>query len=476
MMVNEDHFPTRSTTLLKTSAADTRSADHKGGTASAISARLERLPWSRFQRSIFLVVATAWLFDSIDLGAITFLLSPISSEFRLTPAQAGLLGSASFAGMLTGAIVAGSLADRIGRQKVFQYSILIWGLASLALVFAWDFNSVGGFRFLLGVGMGAEFPVAAALIAEFMPASKRGRYAALLEGAWPVGFIAAGAIAYFMVPAWGWRGFFALQAALALWALVIRRSVPESPRWLASRGLTHEANRIMQGIEDAVRKATRQPLPEYDCHDHAEATESRGGIRALFVPEYRRRTIMLWLVWFCILFGYYGLTTWIGKLLTDSGFDVVKSIGFILLMALWGIPGFISAAFLIEIIGRKYCLALYTLLSAGGAFLYGQAAGETQLMIYGSLLQFFFFGMWSSIYAFTPELFPTRARGIGVGTATAAGRLGALLGPIVVPLLLAAGGTSLVFTASAGLFVLAAVIVLLTLPETKHAVLEDISH
>ena len=463
--------------MLEPSTTHTAVAQQTPGSPSSVSARLERLPWSRFQRNIFLVVATAWLFDSIDLGAITFLLSPISTEFHLSAAQAGLLGSASFAGMLTGAIAAGSLADRIGRQKVFQYSIFIWGAASLALVFAWDFNSVASFRFLLGVGMGAEFPVAAALIAEFMPASKRGRYAALLEGAWPVGFIAAGAIAYFMVPTWGWRGFFALQAVLALWALVIRRSVPESPRWLASRGLTLEADRVTTAIETAVTKASGSPLPDYEVAGTAGTTsEQPRGIRALFVPEYRRRTLMLWLVWFCILFGYYGLTTWIGKLLTDSGFDVVKSIGFVLLMALWGIPGFLSAAFLIEVIGRKYCLALYTVLSAAAAFFYGQAAGETQLMIYGSLLQFFFFGMWSSIYAFTPELFPTRARGIGVGTATAAGRLGALLGPIVVPILLAAGGTSLVFSASAALFVLAAVIVLIALPETKHAVLEDISH
>jgi putative MFS transporter len=470
-------FTLRENILLETSTTGSGTAREKAGSPAAVSARLERLPWTRFQRNIFLVIATAWLFDSIDLGAITFLLSPISTEFHLTAAQAGLLGSASFAGMLTGAIAAGSFADRIGRQKVFQYSILIWGAASLALVFAWDFNSVAGFRFLLGVGMGAEFPVAAALIAEFMPAAKRGRYAALLEGAWPVGFITAGAIAYFMVPTWGWRGFFALQASLAIWALIIRRGVPESPRWLASRGRALEADRAMTSIEAAVTKTAGGQLPGYEVAASTEPVrEERGGIRSLFVPEYRRRTIMLWLVWFCILFGYYGLTTWIGKLLTDSGFDVTKSIGFILLMALWGIPGFLSAAFLIEVIGRKYCLALYTVLSAAAAFFYGQAAGETELMIYGSILQFFFFGMWSSIYAYTPELFPTRARGIGVGTATAAGRLGALLGPIVVPLLLATGGTSLVFTASAALFVLAAAIVLIGLPETKNTVLEDISH
>ncbi|MEH1016250.1 MFS transporter [Micromonospora sp. CPCC 206060] len=446
-----------------------------GTSPAAIAARLERLPWSRFQRGLFLVVATAWLFDSIDLAAITFLLGPISKEFGLTTAQAGLLGSASFAGMFVGAVSAGALADRFGRRRVFQYSIVVWGLASLGLVFAGNLPSLLTLRFALGVGMGAEFPVAAALLAEFMPAARRGRYAALLEGAWPLGFIVAGVLAYLIVPATGWRAFFALQACLALWALVIRRSVPESPRWLASRGLRGPADQVMSAIENRVATVTGQALPAPAPVTGTGVTDERAGLRVLFSAAYRRRTIVLWITWFAILFGYYGLTTWMGKLLSDAGFDIARSIGFIVLMALWGIPGFLSAAYLIEVVGRRACLSGYTLASAVAAFCYGQAAGQLELIFFGSILQFVFFGMWSSIYAFTPELFPTRVRGIGVGTATAAGRFGALLGPVVVPVLLAVGGTSLVFTASAGLFVLAATVVLLFLPETRQSVLEDIA-
>lgn len=144
-------------------------------------------------------------------------------------------------------------------------------------------------------------------------------------------------------------------------------------------------------------------------------------------------------------------------------------------MALWGIPGFLSAAYLIEVAGRKFCLAAYTLASAASAFLYGQASGDVQLIVAGSFLQFFFFGMWSSLYGYTPELFPTRSRGTGVGTATGAGRLGALAGPMLVPPLLHAAGTTAVFTASASLFAVAAALVTVFLPETKKAVLEDIS-
>lgn len=172
--------------------------------------------------------------------------------------------------------------------------------------------------------------------------------------------------------------------------------------------------------------------------------------------------------------GYYGLTTWIGKLLTDSGLDVAKSIGFVLAMALWGIPGFLSAAYLIERLGRRYCLAGYTIGSGLAAYAYGQSTGTTELIVSGSILQFCFFGMFSAIFAYTPELFPTPSRGAGVGSATALGRLGSVFGPIAVPALLTAGGTGLVFGTSAVLFTIGAVIVLTRLPETKHTILEHI--
>ncbi|KWX23845.1 MFS transporter [Mycolicibacterium wolinskyi] len=442
-----------------------------------VAGRMERLPWCRVQRTLFLVIATAWFFDSIDLGAMTFLLSPISNHFALSAAQTGVLGGASFAGMFVGAIGAGALADRFGRQRVFKYSIAVWGLASVGLAMAWDFESLITFRFLLGIGMGAEFPVAAAILAEFMPASKRGRYAALLEGAWPLGFITAGAVSYVLVAtAVGWRGFFVMQAVLAVIALFLRRNLPESPRWLASRGHTALADRTMARLEDAVRAATGSPLPEpAPVHGaHPEILE-RGGLRALLVTRHRVRTLTVWAVWFCLMTGYYGLTTWIGKLLTDSGLDIAKSIGFVLGMALWGVPGFLSAAYLIERIGRRYCLAGYTVGSGIAAFFYGQSSGTLELIIAGSFLQFFFFGMFSAIFAYTPELFPTRSRAAGVGSSTALGRLGSVFGPLAVPALLSAGGTSLVFTTSAVLFGIGALIVITSLPETKHAVLEQLS-
>lgn len=444
-------------------------------TTAAVSARLERLPWTRYQRGLFLVIATAWLFDSIDLGALTFLLAPISREFGLSATQAGLVGSATFAGMFIGALGAGVLADRFGRLAVFKYSIIVWGTASLLLACSWDFASLASFRFLLGIGMGAEFPVAAALLSEFVPSAKRGRYVALMEGTWPLGFILAGLLSFVLLTTTvGWRGFFVMQAVLAVVALIVRRNLPESPRWLVSRGRHDEAARVMDRLEGRTAAAYGAPLPEPVVSEIVDQ-HGNAGLRTLFTAQYRRRTVASWAMWFCLLGGYYGLTTWLGKLLADSGFDMVKSVGYIVLMALWGIPGFLTAAYLIEVVGRKACLVGFTLCSAVAAFAYGTASGVTELIIAGSFLQFFFFGMFSSIFAYTPELFPTRARAIGMGSSTAAGRLGSIFGPVVVPVVITSNGPGVVFTCSAALFVLGSLIAVVALPETRQTVLEEIS-
>jgi putative MFS transporter len=442
-----------------------------------LSQRFERLPISRWHHKIFLIVATAWLFDSIDLASLTFVLAPISTEFGLSGGQAGLLASASFAGMFVGATTAGMLADRFGRKVVFQTSMIVWGSASLALAFSWNWESLMAFRFLLGLGMGAEFPMGQALVSEFMPSKKRGQYTGFLEGFWPIGFITAGALSLVMVPTLGWRSIFILQGILAIWVLIIRRFVPESPRWYESRGLFDDADETMRGIETQVEGHIGS-LPEPEPPRYAERVFTGFSFLELFRPGYRGRTIMIWAAWFFILLGYYGITTWVSKLLADQGYEVAASIGYVLLFSLWGIPGFLSASLLLERIGRKLVLSIYVIMSAVAAFLYGQAPALDSLfwlIVAGSFMQFWFFGMWSALYAYTPEIFPTRARGVGGGSSSSMGRLGALLGPALVPVVLASYGNSGVFIMGAAAFVIAAAVVLIFGPETKGRVLEEVS-
>ncbi len=440
-----------------------------------LAQRFERLPLTRYQNKIFLIIATAWLFDSIDLASLTFVLAPISNEFGLSGAQAGLLASASFAGMFVGATTAGMLADRFGRKIVFQTSMIVWGSASLALALSWNWESLMIFRFLLGLGMGAEFPMGQALVSEFVPSKKRGQYIGFLEGFWPIGFITAGALSLVLVPTLGWRSVFILQGLLAVWVLIIRRIVPESARWYESRGRYDEADQTMRQIEAEVEQSYGRPLPEPEPPRFTERVFTGFAFPQLFTAGYRSRTIMIWLAWFFILLGYYGITTWVSKLLADRGFEITGAIGYVLLMALWGIPGFLSASLLLERIGRKTTLSAYVILSAVAAYFYGQADTLLWLIVAGSFMQFFFFGMWSALYAYTPEVFPTRARGTGAGTASSMGRLGALLGPALVPVVLASYGNAAVFTLGAISFVIAALVVLTLGPETKGRVLEEVS-
>jgi putative MFS transporter len=441
--------------------------------ASGIAARLERLPLTSYQRGIFLVIATAWFFDSLDLGALTFVLGSIRTEFGLNPASAGLLSSMSFVGMFVGASTAGLLADRFGRKAVFQTSMIFWGIGSIACGLAPDAQWLGIARVLVGFGMGMEFPVAQSMISEMMPAKNRGRYIAYLEGFWPIGFICSGLLSLAVLSVASWRWVFILEGIPALFVLIVRQRVPESPRWLASRGRGAEAERVLAGIEAEVVARSGAPLPP--PQPLAPSLPGATGLSALWAAGYAKRTAMLWGLWFFALLGFYGLTTWLGALLQQKGFPVTKSVYYTILISLAGVPGFLCAAWLIEAWGRKTTCIATLLGSAIACYFYGTSDTQTQLILFGLAMQFCLFGMWSVLYAYTPELYPTRARATGCGFASAIGRLGSLLGPYIVGVVLPVAGAAGVFTLGAGAFVVAAVVVLALGEETRGRPLEAIS-
>lgn len=441
-----------------------------------IAARLERLPLTSYQRWIFGIIATAWFFDSMDLAALTFVLGSIRQTFGLSTAEAGLLSSMSFLGMFAGAASAGLLADRFGRARVFQVSMIFWGLGSLFCGLSTTATALGASRLLLGFGMGMEFPVAQSMVSEIMPARNRGRYIAFLEGFWPLGFIASGLLTYFVLQAADWRWVFILQAIPAVFVLVVRRYVPESPRWLASHGYSERAEATVRDIESKVRdRLGSNELPPVVRQAAVPASEVTG-LRTLFSGIYARRTTMLWTLWFFALLGFYGLTTWLGALLQAKGFPITKSVFYTILISLAGIPGFLVSAWLVESWGRKATLVMNLLCGAIACHFYGSAADQTQLIIAGLCMQFFLFGMWSALYAYTPELYPTHIRATGTGFASAVGRIGSLIGPYVIGVILPAAGQGGVFALGAGAFVVAALAVLLLGEETRGRTLESISH
>jgi len=462
-------------------AASTVSMHIRRGPQAA--ARLERLPVSGYHKMIFFIIALAFFFDSVDLGMMTFVLGSIKAEFGLSTQAAGALASMSFVGMVLGAAVSGMLADRFGRKPVFQVSMIIWGLSSYLCSTAADASTLGLYRFLLGVGMGMEFPVAQTLMSEFIPAKARGKYVALMDGFWPLGFITAGLISYFVLSSYNWRSVFVVLAIPALFLLVVRRFIPESPRWLEYAGRNEEAEAALQKFENKVKnslklKSLPEPVWSVSSVPHAPISRGTNSFMALWSPQHRTRTIMIWGLWFFALLGFYGLTTWLGALLQQAGFAVTKSVMYTVLISLGGIPGFLTAAWLVEKWGRKPTCIVALLGGALMTYLYGKSAmtgQENALIATGLCMQFFLFGMWAVLYTYTPELYSTGVRATGAGFASAIGRVGSLLGPYIVGVVLPSWGRGGVFTVGAMCFVIAAALVFFLGIETRGMVLEELS-
>lgn len=447
-----------------------------GGTVAtlAIPQRLERLPMTSYQRKISFIIILSVFFDAVDMGAMTFLLPSLMKAFSLKPAAAGLLGSMSMAGMLVGSMMAGKLADKIGRKLMLQWSMIIWGVAGILLSVSWDLYSLLVFRFLLGLGLGAEYPVANAMLPEFLPKDYRGRYMTVMEGLAPVGVMSAGLVAWLVLPYVGWRWVFVAEAVPAAWLFFIRRNLPESPRWLEAVGRSAEADGLTKTIEEEVRKRTGKPLPPVPEVTFVEKAK-KASFAELWSSEYYKRTLMLCILWPAALFGYWAINVWITALLVAKGFAMIKSIQYVILLTSAGIPGFLSATYLIDRIGRKPLVICSLVGSAVAAYFYGNATSLPLLITWGLLMQFCMWNLWPAIYAYTPELYPTRMRGTGTGLCMGIGRIGAILGPYVTGLIVASAlGKHMVFVVGASVFVVGALAVLLLAPETKGRVLEEI--
>ncbi|MCF3948587.1 MFS transporter [Acidiphilium sp. AL] len=440
-----------------------------------VSGRLERLPMTSYQRRVFAAVATAWLADQVNVALLVFLVGPIAAYFHLTKVQIGLLASMTFLGQLIGNLVAGYISDRMGRRYAFQLTMLIWGMGSFLAAGATGIVTLMVFRLIIGIGVGGEAPVAQAILSEIIPADKRGFYISFMEGFWAVGFVISGLLSYTVLPYLGWRGVFVAVGILSLVIFWARRIIFESPRWLVDQGRYDEADMVLTNVENEVMKKWGKALPPPKQYIPETSQSIRNPFHILFTHAYLRSTIMLAGLWFFALLGYFGLTSWLAVILTQHGFSVIKSIGFVSLITIGGIPGFFAAGLLLERLGRKITTALFLIMSAVLAYIYGHSISAELLFVSGFFMQFFMFGMWCCLYAYTPELYPTRARSTGSGVASAFGRVGAILGPIVVGFIISGAGQGAVFSLGAVSFVIAAALVLIFGIETRGRVLEDIS-
>jgi putative MFS transporter len=435
-----------------------------------IIARLDNLPLSRFHYKMLFVNGLAWAFDAFDVGIVTFIVTALTKDWGLTAGQIGVLLSSGMVGMIVGAFLSGPLADKYGRKAVFKWTLLIFSLFSLLCAFAWDFTSLIIFRFLVGVGLGGETPVVTSLLGEFIPAQNRGKVQGLLNCFWAVGWIAATAVSYYVIPAVGWRWAFVAGALPALYVWVIRQHLPESPRWLASQGHYEEAAIIMNDIESVVSKTHKLvPVTEEDVKKVVDINPRPIG--DLFKKKYLKTTVMLWSLWFMGMFGYYGLFSWMPTLLVKAGHSMVKSFQYVLFLQLAYIPNQILSAYLMDKVGRKKLLVGNLFFSAVATVVFGIALGNqlstSEVIILGLLTSFFVSGVWGITYTYTPELYPTGIRATGTSWASTCSRFGSMSAPLVIGYSLNLIGVAGVYGIVAVAFGLACIAVLTMGIETK---------
>src|SRR6476646_1355751 len=328
-----------------------------------IVARLERLPTSWWQVKARIIVGVATFFDAFDALAIASILPVIVPLWKLTPPQIGLMISAGFLGQLLGALLFGWIAERYGRMTAMIWSIALFGIMSLVCALAWDYNSLLVFRTIQGIGLGGEVPVAAVFISELATASGRGRFVLLYELVFPIGLVAASLVGLWVVPHLGWQYMFVIGALPALLTLVLRRLLPESPRWLAARGRDAEAQAAMALIETETQKAIGRPLPP--PRPVVSTSSKPASLADLFGPIYLRRTLVVWVIWFSSYFVNYGLSIWMPTVYrTVFKLPLDVSLRYGLITTAVGLVGAAIAAFIIDHVGRK---ALFATCVAGGA-------------------------------------------------------------------------------------------------------------
>lgn len=451
----------------------------RSGTIRDISARLERLPGSGWQRKVLVLLGIATFFEGFDQLLVAYSMPLIKVEWQLTPVELTMVVTTGSAGMLLGAMFTGVLADRFGRIRVVVAAMLVTALASLLLMVSPNIEVFAALRFVQGLGIGGEVPAAAVFVNELAKARARGRFVLLYELAFPAGLSSAALIASVVVPVFGWRALYLIGALPAVLALLVIREVPESPRWLASRGDTERAERAMRTIEDRVGAATGAQLPELSpVSDVPREQEGSARVRDLFGGRYRRRTAVLAVLWFSGFLVNYGLTTWLPTIYTSVyHVPIQTALNYTLVSSLSGFLGCVAVALLVDRIGRRASIAV----GLGGAglpllALAALGAGQsTSVVAWSTLATFFIYASTICLYLYTPELYPTRSRGTGISFHGAIGRVGMIVGPVLVGSLMSAGAPpAAVFALLGALGVVAAGAALLG-EETSGRTLEELN-
>ncbi|HEY3917710.1 MAG TPA: MFS transporter [Stellaceae bacterium] len=443
-----------------------------------ITARLERLPISRWHITICVVMGFALFFEGFEILSTAYVVPVLREEWHITPQQIGFLIATAFAGQVAASLVSGWIADRIGRLKTIMGSVALYSLMSLVCAFAWDVNSLAAFKFVQGLGVGPLIPVSAAYMSEIAVARSRGRFYVIYELAYSIGLASAGFAGAWIVPHLGWQALFYAGAVPAVLVVFMVKLLPESPRWLVAAGHGEEAERVMADIERRIVAQGYRLGPVEEPALSPAAVVKRGDWRELFRGNYSRRTPLLWFMWFSAFAIIAPVTTWLPTIYRSDfhvSFAQANLLGAV--HQTLGITGGLICGLVIDHIGRRrwfifaffgsaFCLASYWAIGSASLWVLFAATSANQFCM-GSVA--------NSLGIYTAELYPTRIRAVGISLCQAWSRGASSIGPAALGFLLPNYGIGVALLAIAGLSLVCGAIVVSKAPETKGALLETLS-
>ena len=445
-------------------------------TEQSVAARLERLPFSRWHITVTVILGVAIFFDSFDSLSIAYVLPVIVPAWHIPSESVGGLISIANLGQAVGAFFFGYYAERIGRIPAARLAIALYAVMSFACAFTHSYDQLFWCRFVQGIGLGGEIPVASTYISEILRAERRGGSFLAYQMIFPIGLLGAGIAGAAVVPRFGWQWMFIIGAVPAVAALGLQRFCPESPRWLASKGRLREADEILTRVERIVSRDGARPLPpvpQLAIRPSSQATRWQ----ELFQGRYLARTLIVWVLWSSSYIISYGLQGWIPTLYRQVyHLPLQQALNYAVAAPAGSVIGSIICAVVIDRTGRRaWFVGAFFLIATGLVELWAVGA-ETPL---GMLLGYGFCSMWlgsinMAVVLYTAEIYPTRVRALGVAWASFWLRIAATVGPLIVGFALPRVGIGGLF----GVFAVFAVIGCVAaffMVETRRRVLEEVS-
>ncbi|WP_260854685.1 MFS transporter [Paraburkholderia sp. BCC1884] len=431
--------------------------------------RLDRLPLSPFHWRLLWLIGAGIYLDNFDLTLGSSVSSALLKAGWSTLNLNALFGTLTFAGLTIGALVAGILGDRYGRRFSYQINLAIFGFASLIAALVPDMHWLSVTRFFMGLGLGAEIAISYGMLSEFIPPQYRGKLLALLCFFSGLAAFSSSFISLWVIPYVSWRWLFAL-AGVAAWVLwIMRKSLPESPRWLESQGRHAEAEAVLSRIESEIGKLV--PLPDYSRA--APVVLPPASISILYSRDVIFRTMTGCLILITIGYSVYGLLNWLPTFFVTQGFDIVKSLTWITVMGAGAPVGCLIGALISDRVGRRPAIIASCLTTAALGMAYQHVTTPSALLSIG-------FCLVASIYvlgavgqaAYVPELFATPYRLRGSAVCGTAGRLASAGCQFFVLWLFTVGGVTMVLYSVVALQLLLALTVWLSRIETTGKQLE----